>query len=424
MDRLSQAITWLARCSVRVMPAERREWAEAVWAEAGEVPARRRPGWVAGGLLLVAREAGMFRRIGYWLGVAALAAGAAGVVFLVWHGAPVARGFRPVSLPSISMGTVYVDPHTTEEYRTLVIATVALLAALPWVARRRGAFGPAGDSTAARVVRVAGCAAICALVLVLARLAQSLGENLGPGDASLPARLIVMGVTTAYMVAITALTARRLSPRWAARLGAEARTFIALAAVVAGVVLFLLDPGWWLVTAYLTGILAVTARPSGIAPATLGFGAGAGIAAGLIWYASVSTEAVFLHANPWLVPVVVVMVFAAPATAGAAAAWRLPGQDDPEALRLDCLRQGLAAGALTGAAAALLIAISVLGTMAVDHLQFGPHSTEIYLLIALFGPLLGTAMGIISGSGMAGYRLRARPEWPPVQAPAPVPPTT
>jgi hypothetical protein len=46
------------------------------------------------------------------------------------------------------------------------------------LAGRRGVFGPVGDSLAGRVVRVSGCAGICVLVLVLARLAQTLGEDL------------------------------------------------------------------------------------------------------------------------------------------------------------------------------------------------------------------------------------------------------
>ncbi len=52
MDGRDRVIAWLARCSVRVVPAERREWAQAVWAEAGEVPARARVFWEAGGLWL------------------------------------------------------------------------------------------------------------------------------------------------------------------------------------------------------------------------------------------------------------------------------------------------------------------------------------------------------------------------------------
>ena len=59
MVRLNRAITTLARCSVRVVPAERREWAEAVWAEAGEVPD---PGVFLGGWRIVARSQGSRHR--------------------------------------------------------------------------------------------------------------------------------------------------------------------------------------------------------------------------------------------------------------------------------------------------------------------------------------------------------------------------
>jgi len=54
----------LGRCTGLVPPGQR-GWAEAVRAEAGEVPAgAARLGWVAGGLCLVAREAQMVRSIG------------------------------------------------------------------------------------------------------------------------------------------------------------------------------------------------------------------------------------------------------------------------------------------------------------------------------------------------------------------------
>ena len=73
----------------------------------------------------VTREAGIVRRIVYWLGVAALAVVAAEVVSLVWRGASVAPGFRSISSPTTSLGAgVYVDPHTTGEFRSLAIATV------------------------------------------------------------------------------------------------------------------------------------------------------------------------------------------------------------------------------------------------------------------------------------------------------------
>jgi hypothetical protein len=404
MDRLARAITGLARCSVRVVPAERREWAEAVWAEAGEVPAGRRLSWVAGGLWTVTRQAGIVRRIGYWLGVAALAVGASEMVSLVWRGAPVAPGFRSASVPQMSVGTgIYVDPHTTGDVRSLAITTVVVLAALPWVARRRGAFGPASDSPAARVARVGGCAAICALVLVLARLAQTLGENLAGGGE-------LAGVITASLTAILVVAARLAGAparalRWLAGPGntteAEVKTLMALGFGTAALMLFffgcLFGGGTSeLITAYAAGVFAVTARGSRIAPATLAFGAGAGVACGVIWYAAARTG------NPWLTLVVVVAMLAAPAAAGAAAAWRAPRQDDPEALRRDRLRQGVAAGALTGGVAALLITILIFGTMVVLHRQTAAPSTEGDSLVLLWGPLLGMALGVSGGSVVAG----------------------
>ena len=405
MDRLDRAITGLARCSVRAVPAERREWAEAVWAEAREVPAHRRLSWVAGGLWTVTRQAGIVRRLGYWLGVAALAVGASEMVSLVWRGAAVAPGFRSVSVPTISLGTgIYVDPNTTGDFRSLAIATVVALAALPWVGRRRGVFGPVSDNLAARVVRVGGCAAICVLVLVLARLAQTLGENLADGEY---AEVIITSLTVILVVA-----ARLWLRRPGKTATPELRALLTLGLGAAVLILFFFVGTTELITAYAAGILAVTARWSRIAPATLVFGAGAGVAAGLIWYAVARTG------NHWLI-LVVVAVFAAPTAAGAAAAWRTPGRDDPEALRRDRLRQGLAAGALTGGVAALLITILIFGTMVVLHRQSPAPSTEAHMLVLFFGPLLGMALGLGGGSVQALRQLKPAPQSPLVREPAP-----
>ena len=40
-------MSWLDRAGARLLPAERRDWAEAVWAEAHEVPAAG-SGWPGG----------------------------------------------------------------------------------------------------------------------------------------------------------------------------------------------------------------------------------------------------------------------------------------------------------------------------------------------------------------------------------------
>ena len=386
MDGLDRAIAGLARCSVRAVPAERREWAEAVWAEAREVPAHRRLSWVAGGLWTVTRQAGIVRRLGYWLGVAALAVGASEMVSLVWRGAAVAPGFRSISVPTISLGTgIYVGPNTAGDFRSLAITTVVVLAALPWVARRRGAFGPASDNLAARGVRVGGCAAICVLELVLARLAQTLGEDLATGGE-------LAGAIVTSLTVILVVSARLWLRGAGSTATPELQAFLALGLGAAVFMFFfsslLGGSTSELITVYAAGILAVTARGSRIAPATLAFGAGAGVAGGLTWYAASRTG------NPWLILVVVVVAFAAPTAAGAGAAWRTSGRDDPEALRRDRLRQGLAAGALTGGVAALLITILIFGTMVVLHRQSPAPSTEADMSVLFFGPLLGMALGL------------------------------
>jgi hypothetical protein len=424
MDRRNRAITTLARCSVRAVPSERREWAEAVWAEAGEVPDHGRLSWVAGGLWRVAREAGIVRRIVYWLGVAALAVGAAEVVSLVWRGASVAPGFRPISSPTINLGAgVYVDPHTTGEFRSLAIATVVLLVALPWVARRRGAFGPVSDSSAARVVRVGGCAGICVLVLVLARLAQTLSEDLAAVPWSENA--VLLGVTITYLTVIP-LSAHRWSPRLVAMHRGDATTLreetqslvLELLIVGGGLVLFsgLLSSVWCLIAAYVAGIFAVTARGSRIAPATLVYGAGAGVAGGLIVYAATWPGRGFLDSNPLLPAVVIVVLPAMMLGASAAAARRIRSRTDPEAVRHKGWREGLVAGALTGGVAALLITTSILGTMVILHRQFPAPTTEAYFSVALLGPLIGMLIGSIAGA--AAYRPAPQPEGPPSVLPA------
>src|SRR5512146_451394 len=68
----------LGRAVARLVPAGRREWAEAIWAEAGEVPpGLRRLAWLAGGARAMAGDALTARAIGRWLLFAAAAAGAA-----------------------------------------------------------------------------------------------------------------------------------------------------------------------------------------------------------------------------------------------------------------------------------------------------------------------------------------------------------
>ena len=83
MNVLTTVLAGLLRWVVVLLPAGRREWGQAVWAEAGDVPAGRvRLSCVVGGLWLVVGEAEMIRKIGYT--GAGVAAGAT-MVWLDWH---------------------------------------------------------------------------------------------------------------------------------------------------------------------------------------------------------------------------------------------------------------------------------------------------------------------------------------------------
>jgi hypothetical protein len=53
----------LVRAAMRLMPARRRDWAEALWAETGQAPIGwARLAWRAGGVRLIAREALLAQR--------------------------------------------------------------------------------------------------------------------------------------------------------------------------------------------------------------------------------------------------------------------------------------------------------------------------------------------------------------------------
>src|ERR1700739_4925724 len=95
----------------------------------------------------------MPRRIAYSLAFAALlafGAPAAGLVWAGWPGSP-------------------ADPATLLN-PAAVIATVAMLAGLPWVIRRR--FGPAAGTWRAWILRAGGYAAVLALMLAETHVAR------------------------------------------------------------------------------------------------------------------------------------------------------------------------------------------------------------------------------------------------------------
>src|SRR5215469_12365882 len=140
MNRLNRMAAAARHGAARLLPAGRRDWAAALWAEAHEVPpGLARLAWRAGGVWMLAREALMPRRVGCGLLFAAAAAVAA---WAAWPGS------------SASFATPGV--------RAYVIAMVLLLAGLPLLARLF--LGPTGGSRTTRFLRAGTCAALLGLM--------------------------------------------------------------------------------------------------------------------------------------------------------------------------------------------------------------------------------------------------------------------
>ena len=369
MGQLTRVLAGLLGRAAGLLPAARREWAQAVLAEAGEVPAGAgRVAWLGGGLWLVAREANMARKFVYWLGVGAVAAAAAWVVWLSWRTYPAA------------------DPLTVTD-RVRVAVGAAALVVLPWAGRRRGWFGPVGGTITARLVRVAGCAAVCGLGLAVVRMDSHLflGPH-GPGPFSLPreiAALVVLGTALAVLAVVKA--------RWA---DADPSVPWAVAGM-AGVVIFVVVPLQALAVVYVAGILAATSRRSPVANASLAVGGIAGLAAGLAtdlaFYETAGDDSYALL----LLLGVVTMLFLLAALAGAAAARRLSGTGDPRDLRAARVRQGLLAGAVAGAVSGLLLT------------NFFALAGVVMMVI---GPLAGLGGGALGGAIAADHPREARPD--------------
>ena len=137
MSKLTRVTAAVARASAWLLPAGRRDWVAAVWAEAHQVPpGLARLAWRTGGVWVLAREALLPRRLGR---VSLFAAAAVLAAWAAW--------------PQPGVG------HATES-QFHVIATVLVLAGLPLLARRF--FGPVSPSRAGRFLRVFCCAAVLA----------------------------------------------------------------------------------------------------------------------------------------------------------------------------------------------------------------------------------------------------------------------
>jgi len=312
----------------------------------------------------VVREANVVRKFVYWLGVGAVAAAAVWVVWLTWRTYPAA------------------DPlAVTDRVRAAVGA--AALVVLPWVGRRRGWFGPVGGSITARLVRVAGCVAVCGTGLAVVRMDSPLfsGPH-GPGPFSLSREIAAVVVLGGALAALAVARAR-----WA---DADPGALWALAGM-AGVVIFVVVPVQALAVVYVAGILAATSRRSPVANASLAAGTIAGLAATLAVDAAGGDDSYALL----LLFGMITMLFLLAALAGVAAAWRLSGTGDPQQLRAARVRQGLLAGAVAGAVCGLLLTNFVILAG---------------MVMMVIGPLAGLGGGAVGGAIAADHPREARPD--------------
>ena len=188
MDVLTRAMAALLRRSMAALPADRREWAEAVLTEAADVPPGwSRLAWLAGGLRLTVLQPALVRRCGCTL---AFAAAAAGVAWSAWSGPP--------GDPAIVIN------------RFDVITMVVILAALPWIIGRIR--GQVSARPLARLVRAGGYATILSLILVktaVRRVADAPPNNLGGATAAWTGEVVFLAVMVGYAALILACTARR-----------------------------------------------------------------------------------------------------------------------------------------------------------------------------------------------------------------------
>jgi len=349
----------------------RRDWAEAVWAEAHEVPPGfPRLAWRAGAVWLIVREA-----LTYRTGRAVLFVAAATVA--AW-----------AAWPDSSAGHAAADQFG-------VVATVLLLAGLPLLTRRF--FGPVGDSRAARFLRAGGYAAILALMPAI--------DIIAPFPFTVPQRGPELPVFYASGNPSSDLPGTSSGgPPWQGEIP---------------LVLF--------TACYVVVILWVTSRRSRVAPATLAAGTGVGIVFGLVMY-SVAPLGLSQHAtNPWLPgsqvdPLVVlawILLFGGPAAAALLAARRYcrkPGRSVK--LALARINQGIVAGVLANLVGALFVTILGTGTIAltikvawprpwVYHAQHlsaaaayrhefaASQNTGMYAVMCVVFPLIGLLMGAL-----------------------------
>jgi len=358
---LASALTRTIAGAARLLPADRRAWAEALQAEADQAPAGwPRLAWLAGGFWLIAKEGGMARRIGYWIGVAGIAAAAALAAWLSW------RAAGPADAESVA-----------DRFRILVGA--GALAALPWVARGRSLFGPVADSGVARFVRIGGCAAICSMGLGIVRIDRHAGiHGVGSGHFSWVRETAGLAIVIGAFAVPLLLRARRplIEPEvcW-------------MTVLVVGIAAFLVVPIQAFVVSFAALILAATSRRSAVTVPSWIVGLVASLPTAIA-----ACALPFVLGNLFSAMFIVALVATAiGGCAGAVAARLVQEAGSPDELRAARIRQGAFAGAIAGTIGGLASAAFslILGEM---------------MILGLFAGLAG---GVLGASITAGLRARS-----------------
>ena len=318
MNTPNRVVAAVRRGAAWLLPAGRRDWAEAVWAEAHEVPAGlARLAWRAGGVWVIAREALLPRRLGRALLFAVAAA------FAAW-----------AAWPQPGVGHV-------ADGRFNAVAPVLLLAGLPLLSRRF--FGAASPSRVARSLRVLCCAAVLALLPAFAFLVVF--RDLMPAQPAYR-RIFCIAQGWSSIQGCGGVPGRSTGgPTW------EGEILVMLLTIgYVGVGLFL------------------TSRRSKVTRSTLAIGTGTGLLFGVVMFAVDPLGLQKWATDPWLpgstadplVALAWILLIGGPATAAVLAARRCRGPDGARPPHNVRIGQGIAAGVLANGTAALFT--TVLGT--------------------------------------------------------------
>jgi hypothetical protein len=275
------------------------------------------------------------------------------------------------------------DPATLIS-RLGAFAIVVLVAVVHWLVSHK--YGPVGASWTARILRIAGFALVAALILVKGAVERHEFAHLADRSA--------------------------------------------LVGIWAGEIAFLI-----VITAYVAGLLAITARRPPASPAATLIGTTAGVLLGVAVYVLRPLDNP-VHTNGWLSVMVALArvaaipaVFAAAIAAVVVAARRTSRRERDGALPLTHIRarQGVAAGLCVGVTCALLVSVLGIATIAVaphaaSSIQWtipggdlpassiyrfevnASHAAAGYLLILIIFPFLGAGIGAWGGLFAAGNR--------------------